>query len=119
MLRPNSDSYPDMSRQDIETIFRDLNPGKVSEDSVYYKFSCVLPGHRDENPSASMRKDNGIYKCFRCFSGDESWPITKVYKEVKGEYPYQRLNLECAFKTGQGNVKKPQQHPAWHPLPAF
>jgi DNA primase len=53
---------------------------KVGRDG---RFKCVIPGHRDKNPSASVTKVKG-YEHWRCHACDKGGDVCDLVAEVEG-----------------------------------
>src|SRR5262245_61295582 len=82
---------------------------KVGRDG---KFRCVLPGHRDKTPSASVMKVKG-HEHWRCHVCDKGGDVIDLVAEVEGVSV-----MEAARRlTGEDpqQPRKPRQEPPGRP----
>lgn len=73
--------WPDELIQAVALILG-IEPEKATPDGLGQRFCCVLPGHEEEHPSASLyRHDNGlaIYRDWHRRSGDANYLLPEVY----------------------------------------
>jgi len=64
------------------------------EKSDYYKAVCPNPSHQDTHPSWTIRKDNGVHRCWSCgYNGN----IYSLVKDITGQNPYKFTGLSDGF----------------------
>jgi CHC2 zinc finger len=68
------------------------------------KFCCVLPGHADRTPSATVRYDPGWYSCFGCDGSTNAIGLIMavIGCDVPGAYRWAEQNV-----TGYVNAQGP------------
>lgn len=69
----------------------------------WYNTNCLMPDHRDNNPSMGLNPDLGIYKCLSCGAHGD---VIELVRKVEGlNFPeaVQRLAIYAGISTTGGD----------------
>jgi CHC2 zinc finger len=83
------------------------------------KFCCVLPGHTDRTPSATVRYEPGWYNCFGCGDGNGTNSVGLIMAvvgcDVADAYRWAEQNVTGYVNARGALAPKPKERyrPSW------
>lgn len=70
------------NKPDIQAIFDHYGLRILSRAGAWVKCECPMPDHEDNNPSASVNVDEGIFKCHACGARGDGYDIVEARERV-------------------------------------